>query len=126
MSLKTWKAEFYPTPCNSVVTSTSAIRHSLRKWQGLTPENLEKHGCCISQEHADLVDKEDPEEWLGINGSSCSLCSFYEELCSRCDLTKHTRGKDCMAAGSAWMTWREEENPQPMIDLLTGMAEGVK
>lgn len=125
MSLKTWKAEFYPTPCNSVVTSASAIRHSLRKWQGLTPENLEKHGCCMSYGDEAIKDVEDPEESLEINASSCSLCAFYEELCSRCDLTKHTGGKDCMADGSAWLEWKKE-NPQPMIDLLTEMEEGLK
>lgn len=39
MSLKTWKLEFYPVEA-STVSKEDALDHSLRKWEGLTEENL--------------------------------------------------------------------------------------
>lgn len=33
MSLKTWKAEFYPVPAGTT-TNVEACKHSLRKWRG--------------------------------------------------------------------------------------------
>ena len=42
MSLESWKAEFYTIPA-SKCPEEYAIEHSLRKWTGLLPENLDKH-----------------------------------------------------------------------------------
>lgn len=43
MSLITWKAKFYPEPANARMSKRDALLHSLRKWEGLTKENLKKH-----------------------------------------------------------------------------------
>jgi hypothetical protein len=44
MSLNTWKIEFYPQEACEVEDQLEAAKHSLRKWGGLTTENLERHG----------------------------------------------------------------------------------
>lgn len=42
MSKDTWRAEFFPTDASTArnMTNLEAVRHSLRKWRGLTPDNL--------------------------------------------------------------------------------------
>ena len=42
MSIESWKAEFYPTPADEA-SKDQAIAHSLRKWEGLRKENLDRH-----------------------------------------------------------------------------------
>ncbi len=44
MSLESWKKEFYPTRAADVKTLDEALTHTERKWEGLRPENLERHG----------------------------------------------------------------------------------
>lgn len=43
MSLETWKEEFYKIPAEECIKE-QALDHSITKWEGLRPENLQKHG----------------------------------------------------------------------------------
>ena len=49
MSLKTWKKEFYPISASRVrKDAIAAIEHSLRKWRGLTKDQMKRHGVGVS------------------------------------------------------------------------------
>lgn len=96
MSLETWKAEFIPTPACDCPRGQAAA-HSLRKWRGLTEENLRKHG--LRKVDAWIKDKADNR--LCIAASSCALCLRFadtdasrEEACKPCPLYK-SLGKAC-------------------------------
>ncbi len=56
MSLATWKAEFYPFTAEKCAAEfpEEALDHSIRKWEGLSPENLKKHGVLLSPRKAPL------------------------------------------------------------------------
>ncbi len=77
MSLETWKKEYYPIPADDPSLKgqpVACIQHSLTKWKGLRPENLEKH------EVTDLLGDrciKFGNNTLWIDGSSCSLCCNY-------------------------------------------------
>ena len=127
MSLETWKAEFYPIEADKT-TKEQAIEHSLRKWQGLTPENLKKHGV-IHERFAGVIDENDfragkptymyPEA-VPIDAGTCALCHHYhsepddggylddeepDDYCGECPL-KLTRHATCDNA-------RDDENTSP-------------
>lgn len=69
MSRETWIQEFYPTPADSV-PENHAVEHSLRKWRGLLPENLERHDVSFRDfahsSNAPLV-----------SAGACALCFHY-------------------------------------------------
>ena len=44
MSLETGKAEFVPCEATSSEALAKPITWAIRKWEGVRPENLEKHG----------------------------------------------------------------------------------
>ena len=113
MSIETWKAEFYPEPAdNPYLTELEAVRHSIKKWEGLLPGNMRKHEVQWGH-YSDIVgDFDDPEDPVGIifdiSGSTCSLCQYHSNECHRCALFK-VRGKPCdrVIAG-------EEDSPYHM------------
>ena len=80
MSLASWKEEFYPTPAYACPCD-QALEHSILKWTGLLPENLEKHKVFLDGQY--LRDPESPNCALRIDGDSCALCVHYcaEGIC---------------------------------------------
>ena len=54
MSLLTWMKEFYPTPADSLQAQKAPAAHSLKKWQGLTRDNLRKHK--VKVDDSSLID----------------------------------------------------------------------
>lgn len=97
MSLITWKEEFYPIPASHYMPWESTCQHSLQKWIGLRPENLQKHNVALRPYQLSnprppvyLVDvdieklKHDKLDYnwdiLEINGSSCALCLKSEHV----------------------------------------------
>lgn len=131
MSLQTWMDEFYPTPAQKFPTELEAVEHSLRKWKGLTKENLEKH--CVDQRHSSIKDASDAK--LAIDSTTCALCQQHTEDgedfadCDKCILKKINVSEfDGQHYGCASAlpekdvtTYREFTvygNPQPMIELL--------
>lgn len=136
MSLETWKAEFYPTPAEDTAKE-DAIAHSLRKWQGLTPENLKKHGV-IHEPFAGVIDESDfsagkpiymYSEAVPIDSGTCALCHHHynsgdeeswedddfdeEDSCGVCPL-KEARGGvscDCTRDDEQTSPWNSFSHP---------------
>lgn len=138
MSLKTWKLEFYPVKARTV-RKEDALDHSLRKWEGLTEENLKKHGVKRIWGGFRLVCDYSPHKTMQIDGKSCALCNHYLDKsklrpCSDCLIVKHT-GHTCDWSDeeddggeglSPWEHWIGHEDPQPMIDLLKSTKANFK
>lgn len=138
MSIKTWKLEFYPAPAtvarylgtNGIQgpvmhDPVDATRHCLRKWQGLTTENLRKHGLHI--ERAEIFKASDfylEKPLLRLSSDNCALCqmymSKYVNSCSQCPITKSRGGVPC---DDEWGTFCMKDDPQPMIALLQSTLE---
>ena len=108
MSLKTWKKEFYNVDASKFTNkrqsknnTIKAIEHSLKKWQGLTKKNLDKHG--LYKTLYEIVDREYYENEdnfgnvngvLGITDDSCALCQIFnidslKDGCKNCPINKN-------------------------------------
>ena len=102
MSLQSWKEEFYSPEVGTqeyketVLTERDVVLHSLRKWIGLLPYNLESHGVIHEVIHGcDIVMEEnDDEEYVEINDSSCSLCFTYSKPFNSCKLCPLSKVRD--------------------------------
>lgn len=138
MSVQTWMSEFYPKPVHQTAKE-EAVQHSLTKWQGLTPENLAKHGVRID-DYGFVVQQGNRtglETEVRINGSTCSLCLHYlnedredpESSCSTCPLYEARGNVACDAERddedeAPWYAFRgDTADPQPMIFWLTKTLE---
>lgn len=126
MSLETWKAEFYPIEASKVLVE-DAVQHSLRKWRGLTKENLKKHG--VKQDGNSIYDVFGS---LRLNYGSCALCFHYEcsvsdcpgcplvsVLGTRCDICVN-RDDEHIVSPYREFIWRND--PLPMIEALEKAA----
>lgn len=98
MSLKTWKAEFYPKPA-SRVAKKEALAHSLQKWKGLTKAALKRHG--VVKAGWEIIDGKDS---FTISAASCALCVHHlntsvfaqsPDRCGECPLAAVRRGVAC-------------------------------
>lgn len=90
MSFESWVKEFYPVKAEDCPREEAAA-HSLQKWKGALPENLEKHG--VKFEGYKLFDE---LHSINFNYSSCALCA-RNSYCSTCSLTIVRGGVDCSA-----------------------------
>lgn len=127
MSLETWKKEFYSEKPKKSFTKKQAIEHSLKKWKGLTEENIKKHNCSLNDEF--LTENKGDDDYLRIDGGSCSLCvkyyiekdfEFRESRCEKCPLFK-SLGHKCdniFNADAPYIIFTNENNPLPMIEAL--------
>lgn len=137
MSITTWKEEFYPVPASSVPKEMSA-RHSLKKWQGLLPENMKRHKVkrVVGGWMPDSA-IEDKDGWkFEFCGATCALCENYQidtysnpdddDICRKCPLFK-VLGRACDNSTedkpSPWHAFSHKNNPKPMIEALTKTAE---
>lgn len=137
MSYETWRAEFYPIDAERC-PKDQAIQHSLRKWEGLRPENLERHGLTLTDLHSVA---ENGDTKLGIDSESCALCIHYhlyeyereveledDEYCLTCPLAI-VRGdfpcdhKTQDEEHGPWQEWMRSANPEPMIFWLKKTLE---
>jgi len=124
MSLESWKQEFYPVEARDVLKA-SAIEHSLQKWKGLRPENLQKHNLSAFA----MMDHQ------FVSGASCALCTHYLEpahqdipRCTECPLYKLRGGYPCDVETpseilSPYSAWTDDSDPEPMIALLEQAAK---
>jgi len=120
MSLKSWKAEFYPVNAR-FVNSANAVAHSLQKWMGLKLKNLEKHD--IYRLRRALVDSISGSQ-LSINANSCALCQVYKngDTCVTCPLFTLLKFP-CDFTKEPYTIWANTGNPEPMIAALTEIVE---
>lgn len=125
MSIETWKAKFYPVPADKPKTKRAALLHSIRKWQGLSKDNLAKH--TLEQQEAILFSEDTPAFW--VNGSSCALCVLYaedddwEKTCPKCPLFKVRGGVCCdkkmpREEMHPYVRWLESGDNKPMLKWL--------
>jgi hypothetical protein len=107
MSLNTWKIEFYPQEACEVEDQLEAAKHSLRKWGGLTTENLERHGLVKEGESRYI--------WNGwgdrfaVDGYSCALCCLFDSHCPDCPL---------QICEPEFRSWHYQDDPKSMIKIL--------
>ena len=127
MSLETWKEEFYRKPAGDTSTE-EALHHSLKKWQGLRTENLNRHGITVTA-GASLIDDSPGTLRFGIDSESCALCFHYmyttPRSCEACQLFK-VRGSRCdnnSTSQSPFSLWQLKHDPEPMIALIEKAIE---
>lgn len=140
MSIATWEAEFYPTEAEKT-RREDALTHSLRKWEGLKKENLDKHGLsivhgAIAEEGYDKTKSpftgDNPEHSLRMHSGNCALCHHYEypgwdystvSKCKPCPLYQARGGRRCDVprsdeSESSWHHLTRFNDPMPMIAWL--------
>lgn len=124
MSLREWKKEFYPVSAvelaNVIPTDLEMLRHVLKKWLGLRPAAMEKHGLQL----VDFNFLSDGVELLPIDGSTCALCEIYlnpqgVSRCLGCPL--NSKGLKCTVE---YKEFYYNGNPEPMIQLLESAISG--
>jgi hypothetical protein len=117
MSLETWKAEFYPIEADKATnTDLEATLHSLKKWEGLRKDNLDKHNLVKINEfisNESIIDEKG--NTLKITSSSCSLCKKYDNDCNECPLYR------CGTATYGY--WLITSDPEPMIKSLEELRD---
>jgi len=126
MTIETWKQKFYAAEASVVGNDTDvvALRHSIKKWEGLRPGNLERHGLRV--DCARIVDVGGVN--FHINSESCALCRKYiffneQASCVPCPLYKVRGGVACDKDvdgddPSPFDTWRDRADPEPMLHWL--------
>lgn len=121
MSIETWKKEFYPVRATSRMSKKAAIEHSIKKWEGLLPENLKKHEVVIDV----CGDVHDDEINFEICDESCALCQKYvHERCIKCPLYEKLGfgcGKGAIEDGDGWVYYMEEGDPELMLKNLRSL-----
>lgn len=134
MSIQTWKEEYYPVSAAEVAATGNAIditEHSLRKWIGLLPDNLAKHGVRKGTVVRDLLYDGGPEPFT-VTSDTCALCKQYSKVertiwCEECPLYRSLGNKPCDENyNSPYLVWRSNGNPQPMIDALCATLEMLR
>lgn len=120
MSIESWKQEFYPVEADSEMSEQEAILHSIKKWEGLTEENLNKHAVCVNY-FKDLHD-----EFGGafdIDSSTCALCAkFLSNDCQDCPLYKK-QGFICGEGDETdgYLAWARDADPSIMLENLRSL-----
>lgn len=122
MSKESFLKEFYQIPANEATNSwLEATNHSIQKWKGMLPENLEKHNQIMSDEWH-IVTTDSGEKTLAYGNITCALCikaineaGYY--FCSVCPLMM-LFSYECDDGESAYVSTKYSRNPQPMIDAL--------
>ncbi len=127
MSIESWNSEFYPVPADQV-SKEDALDHSSLKWEGLRPENLERHEVSLLDDR--IVDAD--SSGIRIDSSSCALCFHFdsEEYCPGCPIYE-SRGRRCdwRLRGEVlhpWGYFSKFNNPLPMIEALRKAKEFVQ
>lgn len=122
MSYKSWCKEFYPVPADSKEAKARPLEHSLRKWLGLRPASLRRHGG--RAEDASLVFAPGVES-LSVDMGTCALCQVHlvgEGSCKGCPLNK-VRGAACDSSlspeeFSPYKAFTCYVDPKPMLALI--------
>lgn len=129
MSLETWKQEFYPITAQEAakLSMLGAIEHSLRKWTGLTVENLRYHE--MRYAGSSIVDI--PGVEFPITDETCSLCQKYVSPvtaplapCAKCPLYLSRGMVPCVLRNddeisNPYYAFIYHRSPMPMIKALT-------
>lgn len=124
MSIKTWKNEFYPVSATSRMSKKAAIKHSIKKWEGLLPENLKKHGVVLNG-LGDVCENLGSHFCFEISTDTCALCEkYFNDICSKCPLYKKLGfkcGKGEIKDGDGWKSYMDEGSPELMLKNLRSL-----
>lgn len=137
-NLQTWMNEFYPIPANSKLSEKKAIEHSILKWTGLLPENLEKHN--VHKGYGSYI-LDSNSKRFDISGITCALCEKYyidsdeeeafltvDSACENCPLYKKL-GFGCGEGTVEKDPWRKfvlDSDPELMIKNLKSLLDETK
>lgn len=113
-NFEAWRQEFYPIPAD-MVAPEDAAKHSLKKWQGLLPENLQRHGLTGIK-------------FFCFNAETCALCVHHLKPPAGSSKTKHCetcpiftlKHRSC---GPEYGRWFVVKDPEPMIRLLQEVVD---
>lgn len=126
MSMQTWKAEFYPEAAGNYILpeldDLAAVRHSIKKWEGLQPDNM--RGYAMHWSGGQSIS--DGDETFYVDGSSCALCQRYAESCKPCPLSEVRGGRSCSVTrvDEALSPWSlRDTQPQVMLMWLKRAEE---
>lgn len=105
MSLKTWKAEFYPCDAASTEAQGAPAAHSLRKWSGVTTKNLKRHR--VTLRRGGYLGG-GAEGNLYLDNETCALCHANPHTCEGCVLATVRNGVPCcnVAPGEDLSPWQ--------------------
>jgi hypothetical protein len=132
MSFKTWKAEFYPRRPSTRMSRLAAAEHSLRKWLGLRPHALTRHGVDFTE--ATVGEGNKLSDILYFDATSCALCVKFQgeaiPSCVTCPLFQ-VRGKvpcDDLRDDETLSPYHKAlvGDPEPMIAWLRKTVAYVK
>jgi hypothetical protein len=124
MSIKTWVEEFYPQSASSVDCELDAVKHSIKKWEGLRKEALNRHDVMLS---GNVVREVKGEANFHFDADNCSLCVISCKICPKCPLAFVRGGIPCTTrtldeirngSDAPWRTLYLERNPEPMLEDL--------
>lgn len=106
MSKHSWIAEFYSVEARTV-KAEDALEHSIKKWEGASPENLMKHSVVMDRGTIEGYDGTVVHDfWTG----TCALCvQYYEPGCDCCPI------KPC---GDDFAELVRNNDPEPMLKAL--------
>lgn len=134
MSFESWLQEFYPVPADEVAQSTdlACVEHAIKKWEGITPTHLEKHG--VRYFDFELLDDEG-DSLLSFDGETCALCQRYSNYAIH-DISSpqyrciDDQGNECpiirtqgFSCHSTYLTC--EENPIHLLQLLNDVKDAL-
>lgn len=110
MSLATWKDEFYPITAHTCARrdKTKALDHSIQKWDGVKPENLERHGVILRV--GDLICKKTSARMI-FSARNCALCVVHLRVrkgvssCNQCPLALSRGGVPCDDVANTGEIW---------------------
>ena len=112
MSIKTWKAEFYPVSA-SKCKKVDALDHAILKWSGTTKAAMKRHGLTIIDKY--VVDEQG--RGFPFTVPTCALCRHSSTaglVCCDC-VIEQTTGMSCF---EAYLRWCQTGDPKPMLALL--------
>lgn len=144
-----WLAKFYPTDAKEFIPAEdeednlyffseadelglmsreqkaqeiSALKHSIRKWEGLRPETLREYKVYYySVPH------------LYINATSCALCALKAVICEDCSIGGYLAStgemqipQDELNCLKQFRKMTRNKNPEPMISLLNETLKWVE
>lgn len=142
MSLASWKKEFYPVEADTfedkpitVGSVFEATQHAIKKWQGLSPSNLKRHGLITEEDESGygflVIEKDRKGRYnfnanpgvMRVTGDECALCQLFDNRCKGCPITG-SQGVPCVRSTdprneeSPFGSWRKHTDPKPMQKVL--------
>jgi hypothetical protein len=114
--MRSWKKEYYPVEAAKVPEALAVVA-SLRKWIGLRPENLQRHGLVKVDGSSRLLSSRSE---FYIDDKSCSLCHYYitGERCTYCPLNQVLGHPCCVWESTPYQWWCRTGDPEFMISAL--------